>query len=96
MTKRWSLTALGLVASLALPAVVHADPQISLRFFDSNHGRRDYHNWNENEDRQYRQYLTQRRRPYVAFQDQRERQQQQYWQYRHKNGGEFRDGNFAR
>jgi hypothetical protein len=96
MMKGWSLAAFALVVTLALPAILHADPQISIRLFDSNRGQRHYHNYDDNEDRQYRQYLTQRRRPYVAFQEQNERQQQRYWQYRHRTGGAFANERFER
>jgi hypothetical protein len=96
MMKCWALTPLALVAALALPAILHADPQISIRLFDSNRNARHYHAYDDNEDRQYRQYLTQRRRPYLAFQEQNERQQQQYWQYRHRTGGAFTNERFER
>jgi hypothetical protein len=96
MKKRWSLIPLALVAALALPVVLRAEPQISIRLFDSNRNARHYHTYDDNEDRRYRQYLTERHRPYVAFQEQKERQQQQYWQYRHKTGGAFANERFER
>jgi hypothetical protein len=96
MMKRWSLISLALVAAFALPAVLHADPQISIRLFDSNRNARHYHTYDDNEDRQYRQYLTERHRRYIAFQAQNKRQQAQYWQYRHRTGGAFVNERFER
>ena len=49
-----------LAAALAAPAVIMAGPQtqesnVHVRVCDRNH--RDYHNWDDREDRAYQRYL---------------------------------------
>jgi hypothetical protein len=51
------------------------------RYFDEN--ARDWHQWNGNEDRAYRQYLTEARRDYRDFSQLDPRGQQEYWTWRH-------------
>ena len=77
-----------LAATLAAPVVASAamlsrdeGPQIEIRLFDRSH--RDYHNWNDSEDRSYRAYLAERHRRYVVFERQRRAQQTAYWRWRH-------------
>src|SRR5271155_5871326 len=74
-----------LVAALAVPAAILANamPQASVqvRVYDTDH--RDYHNWDDREDRTYRLYLTNHHRPYVEFSSQRSRDQRSYWNWRH-------------
>ena len=45
---------------------------------------RDYHNWNDQEDRYYRQWLADRNREYVAYDQLDRRDQREYWKWRHK------------
>jgi hypothetical protein len=99
--KRQFIAALALIVAFALPAALRAQAGISIgtngiRIFDSNKGQRHYHVYDDNEDRAYRLYLTQHRRPFVTFQEQNERQQRAYWQYRHKSGGAFENEHFER
>ena len=74
-------------ASALLPATASAqdrdhDRQIQeRRMYDRNH--RDYHNWNRDEDRTYREYLKDHHRRYVDFSRTNKRQQRAYWQWRH-------------
>ncbi len=51
------------------------------RVYDRGH--RDYHNWNGDEDRFYRQYLDEHHHPYRAFSRMDRQQQLQYWRWRH-------------
>jgi hypothetical protein len=51
------------------------------RVYDRGH--RDYHNWNGDEDRLYRQYLGEQHRQYRAFSKMNRQQQLRYWQWRH-------------
>ena len=55
------------------------------RLFDREH--RDYHRWNREEDTRYRQFLTERHRPYVVFPRAGSPLQLEYWQWRHDHGG---------
>jgi hypothetical protein len=53
------------------------------RYYDRNH--RDYHEWNDNEDRSYRVYLGERHRDYREFRLTTRRQQSDYWNWRHSH-----------
>jgi len=53
------------------------------RFYDEN--GRDWHNWNESEDRAYREYLTENRKEYREFSQLNAYDQQNYWVWRHAN-----------
>jgi hypothetical protein len=79
------MAALG--ASALLPATAsaqdrdHDRQQRERRLYDRTH--RDYHNWNGDEDRLYREYLTAHHRRYLAFSRMNQKQQRAYWQWRH-------------
>ena len=69
-----------------MPAVMAApQPQagIQVRVYDSRH--RDYHNWDDHEDRAYRSYMVERHRPYRSYNEQRARDQRNYWKWRHQH-----------
>lgn len=51
------------------------------RIYDRAH--RDYHAWNGDEDRLFREFLTERHRPVIAFSRLNRKQQHAYWQWRH-------------
>ena len=51
------------------------------RVYDRAH--RDYHSWNGDEDRFYRQYLDQQHHQYRAFSRMNRQQQLEYWRWRH-------------
>jgi hypothetical protein len=53
------------------------------RYYDRNH--RDYHEWNDREDRSYRVYLGERHRDYREFRLTTRRQQSDYWNWRHNH-----------
>jgi hypothetical protein len=59
------------------------DRQKEIRYYDS--GARDYHVWNDNEDRAYRNYLRERNRDYREFSRLAKREQQDYWRWRHNH-----------
>ena len=46
--------------------------------------RRDYHNWNHDEQRAYREYLAERHRAYTAYRRQRMAERRAYWRWRHE------------
>jgi heat shock protein HspQ len=53
------------------------------RYYDRN--GKDYHTWNDNEDRAYRAYLTEQQRAYREFNREKRPQQQQYFAWRHRH-----------
>src|ERR1700730_1365341 len=89
------LSSLLLTAALAAPVatMAAASPQDdrnqenrqgenNKRYYDKGH--KDYHNWDGNEDRQYKRYQTEHheRRAFVPLNS---RQQRVYWNWRHSN-----------
>ena len=86
---RNTFSALVLVAAFVSPVLVSSTAQaqtgVELRIYDKNH--KDYHNWNGDEDRTYRQYLTDNHRKYRDFKKQSASQQRTYWTWRHAHGG---------
>lgn len=91
-----SLTAFTVMAALAgsalLPAAASADDKHKhkdkdhkekkeRRVYDREH--RDYHAWNTDEDRLYRDYLAEHHRPFLTFSRMNRKQQHVYWQWRH-------------
>ena len=85
---RFLFSTLFLTAALAVPSAMiaanspqeHRDDDHN-RVYDRDH--RDYHNWNDNEDRSYRVYLGERHREYHPFVELRVRDQRAYWNWRH-------------
>jgi hypothetical protein len=82
------ISSLLLDSALAAPAVIMAAPRpqderAQIRVYDRTH--RDYHNWNDNEDRAYRQYLAEQRRSYRGYDRQNNRFQKHYWNWRHSH-----------
>jgi hypothetical protein len=53
------------------------------RYYDRD--SKDYHTWNNNEDRAYRIYLGQQHRDYRDFDRSKAGQQQAYFKWRHQN-----------
>src|SRR5215467_9939278 len=53
------------------------------RVYDTDH--RDYHNWDEREDRTNRHWLEERHEAYVDYDRLDERHQHEYWKWRHKH-----------
>jgi hypothetical protein len=74
-----------LAALVNTPVVVLAeDHRGEARYYDRD--GRDYHNWNGDEDRQYRSYLLEHHRIYVPFVKVRVPERQEYFRYRHEHG----------
>ena len=51
------------------------------RYYDSQY--RQYHVWNQQEQRAYQHWLQERNERYRDFEKAKRKQQQQYWQWRH-------------
>jgi hypothetical protein len=80
------LGGLMMAASLLAPVAIMADGNHrgEKRYRDAD--GRDYHYWNDDEDRQYRVYLVEQHRPYVPFVKVDVRRRQEYFKYRHEHG----------
>lgn len=75
-----------LTASAAPKAAAAQEVVVSVdhpRYYDRNH--RDYHEWNDREDRSYRVYLGERHRGYREFHQNSRREQSNYWNWRHSH-----------
>jgi hypothetical protein len=53
----------------------------SKRYYDTE--EKDYHVWNDQEDRAYRLYLQENHRDYVEFPKVKTTEQREYWRWRH-------------
>ena len=79
-----ALTApLALTAGAAQEVSVRVGDGDHVRYYDRDH--RDYHEWNDREDRSYRAYLGERHRDYREFHHNNRRTQQKYWRWRHEH-----------
>jgi hypothetical protein len=81
---RRTFSAFTLIAALGAPVLLSstvAAQSLDVRIYDRSH--KDYHTWNADEDRTYRQYLTDNHRPYRALNRQSKKQQAEYWKWRH-------------
>ena len=82
------ISSLLLAAAIFAPTVVMAGPgpqegRVQIRVYDRNH--RDYHNWDDHEDRAYRRYLAEQHRSYREYHKQHYRAQRHYWNWRHRH-----------
>ena len=73
---------LGLAGFAATPTGLRAD-QRDNRYYDRD--ARDYHEWNESENRAWRHYLEERHRENLEFQRARPQEQREYWRWRHEH-----------
>jgi hypothetical protein len=77
-----------LVAVLILSAAMMPliDSAAERRYYDRD--RRDWHVWNEGENRAYRHWLMEERRErrYREYRRLRAAQQREYWRWRHEHG----------
>jgi hypothetical protein len=77
-----------LAAAVAAPTLVVSDAKaqeasVQVRVYDRNH--KDYHNWDDHEDRAYRGYLVVHHREYREYNRQNHRDQDNYWKWRHQH-----------
>jgi hypothetical protein len=82
------ISSLFLAAAIAGPTAMMAHPRpqdgsVQVRIYDRDH--RDYHNWDDHEDRAYRRYLTVQHRGYREYYRQHYRVQRHYWNWRHSH-----------
>ncbi len=80
--------------ALLLPAAVRADDEHhehekDQRYYDAD--ARDYHQWNQQEERAYREYLRERHEEYRAWNRLNREEQREYWRWRHNHPDHDRD-----
>ena len=83
-----------LTLALAAPSILVAAPhpqderthdresQNQKRVYDSKH--KDYHNWDNNEDQQWRQYQSTEHLKYRDYSRANKKDQSNYWNWRHR------------
>lgn len=82
------IASLFLAAAIAAPLSVVAsaapqDANVQIRAYDKDH--RDYHNWDDCEDRAYRGFLAERHETYREYNRQNHKMQKAYWNWRHEH-----------
>jgi hypothetical protein len=75
------LTAFCTAAALIAPVAMKAADRPDRRYYDRD--GRDYHTWNNQEDRAYRVYLTEQHRNYREFRRVKTVDQRAYFRWRH-------------
>jgi hypothetical protein len=93
MQRSQILSTLALGAALIAPVALKAQDESrkttttttttteSKRYYDPV--EKDYHMWNDQEDRAYRLYLQENHRDYVEFPKVKTTEQREYWRWRH-------------
>jgi hypothetical protein len=78
------------LSSMAMPKPQEAGVQV--RVYDKQH--KDYHNWDDNENRAWNQYLTENHRDSHEYSKSNKKEQSQYWAWRHAHPDDrdHRDG----
>jgi hypothetical protein len=80
------LTLLFLTAAIAAPvaftaAAVPQEASVQVRVYDKDH--KDYHNWDDKENKAWGQYQTENHQKSYEFSKANQKQQSQYWNWRH-------------
>lgn len=77
------LTVLFTGAAMVAPIAMRADDHHERRYYDKQ--GRDYHTWNDHEDRAYRIYLGEQHRDYSNFGREKASRQREYFRWRHEH-----------
>jgi hypothetical protein len=77
------LTVLYTGVAIVAPVTMRADDHHERRYYDRD--RRDYHAWNDHEDRAYRVYLGEQHRDYREFGRVKSARQREYFRWRHEH-----------
>jgi hypothetical protein len=80
------VTSLFLAATLVAPVAILAAPaaqeaRVQVRVYDKQH--KDYHNWDDNENRAWNQFLVENHRDSHEYAKANKKEQSQYWNWRH-------------
>lgn len=74
-----------LAGTIAAPVAIMAAPgpqnSVQVRVYDRNH--KDYHNWDDNENRAWGQFLVENHRESHEYAKSNRKEQSQYWNWRH-------------
>ena len=78
------LSALLLGAALSAPLAIRATADDHPnRYYDRDH--KDYHEWNDREERAYRKFLAEKRRAQHDWRKASKAEQREYWRWRHEH-----------
>ena len=82
------IASLLLTAALAAPVAIMAVPvpqeaSVKVRVYDRNH--KDYHNWDDNENRAWGVFLTDNHRHSHEYAKSNKKEQSEYWNWRHSH-----------
>ena len=80
--------ALILASAITAIPMAFADDHDTHRYYDKNH--KDYHQWNDNEDRSYGIFLNENHIQVHTFRKAKPEEQQRYWTWRHDHPDEKR------
>jgi hypothetical protein len=87
------IASLFLTAALVAPVVLMSAPvpqaSVQFRVYDSRH--KDYHNWDDNENRVWGQYLLDNHRKPHDYRKARKSEQSEYWNWRHDHQDDHHD-----
>src|SRR5258708_2883337 len=86
MHRFWILSLLLAGVALIAPVAGNADERYvrrERRYYDKD--GRDYHQWNDHENRAYRLYLGEQHRNYSEFRRERAERQREYFLWRHRH-----------
>jgi hypothetical protein len=77
-----------LIGALAAPVAIMAaavpqEASVQVRIYDKDH--KDYHEWNDNENRAWNRYNTENHHKSYEFSKANSKQQSQYWNWRHSH-----------
>jgi hypothetical protein len=84
-TKRY-IASIAFAAALASPLAILAIPQdasVQVRIYDKDH--KDYHNWDDKENRAWQRFLEEKHRKDHEFSKAEKKEQQEYWNWRHSH-----------
>jgi hypothetical protein len=77
------LTLLVAGSAMVAPMTMRADDHHERRYYDKQ--GRDYHTWDDHEDRAYRFYLGEQHRDYSEFAREKAARQREYFRWRHEH-----------
>jgi hypothetical protein len=82
------LSTMALAAALAAPAGISMMTSlqaqaVQVKIYDRDH--KDYHVWDDNEDKAYRGYLSDQHQTYRPYAKMKKSDQSKYWAYRHEH-----------
>jgi hypothetical protein len=87
-SKYGSIASLLLATGLVVPVAVIAVPRpqeasVQVRVYDKGH--KDYHNWDDNENRAWGQFLGENHKDHHEYSKSNKKEQSEYWNWRHEH-----------